>query len=143
MAIKGGRSIETHGLKINFGKHKGELFTRLPLTYIKWMINGNTPLADIAKAELKRRGSKLPEIELSRHAIDRASLYLLVKWSTDCNDNEGLATWLERVTLEALAQGVPIGNKIHYKGMKFVIKEGEEFPILVTVMRNKNVGHAT
>ena len=125
--------MNTHNIRTDFGRRKGELYTRLPLSYIKWLINDLDD--DIAKAELKRRGSKLPKLELSRHAIDRASLHVLTIWSIDSLQNEGLATWLERVTLEAIAQGAQIGDRIHYKGMKFCIAKGKEFPVLKTIMR--------
>ena len=65
-------AINTHGQRIEFGKHKGELFTRLPVSYLKWMINENAQQSDIAKAEFERRGDTMPEVELSGHAIDNA-----------------------------------------------------------------------
>ena len=129
--------MNTHGLTIDFGKHKGELFTRLPRSYIRWMINEVTPQADIARAEFERRGDTMPKVELSGHAIDNASLRVLSIWQTNPDKQEGFYSWLQRMTLEAIAQGVPIGDKIHYKGMKFCIAEGEEFPTLKTIMRIK------
>ena len=63
----------THGVVINYGKHKGEFFTRLPVSYIRWMINEKAPGWEIAKAEFERRGDTMPKVELTGHAIDNAS----------------------------------------------------------------------
>ena len=128
--------MNTHGVIIDFGKHKGELFTRLPVSYLKWMINTGTNQSDIAKAEFERRGDTMPEVELSGHAIDNASLRVRKIWHETRGESEGLYTWLQRMTLEALAKGEKLeSGKIKYQGMKLVIAEGEEFPILKTIMR--------
>jgi len=128
--------VSTHGVTIDFGKHKGELFTRLPVSYLKWMINTGTNQSDIAKAEFERRGDTMPEVELSGHAIDNASLRVRKIWHETRGESEGLYTWLQRMTLEALAKGEKLDSgKIKYQGMKLVIAEGEEFPILKTIMR--------
>jgi len=116
--------------------HKGELFTRLPVSYLKWMINNKAPQHDVARAEFERRGDTLPKIELSGHAIDNASLRVLKIWHETRGNNEGLYSWLQRVTLEAIENGVRLDSgKIKYLGMKFVVVEGAEFPVLKTVMR--------
>lgn len=130
--------MNTHGLRIEFGKHKGELFTRIPVSYLRWMINDKTPQSEIARAEFERRGDTMPKVELSGHAIDNASLRVRKIWHETRLENEGLYSWLQRMTLEAIKQGATIGDRIHYKGMKFCIADGEEFPVLKTIMRNKS-----
>ena len=130
-------NINPHGKKILFGKHEGELFTRLPVGYLRWMINRNTGQSDIAKAEFERRGDTMPKVELSRHAIDNASLRVWKIFWIQKRKDEGLCSWLERMTLEAIADSEPVDGKIIFNGMKFVIAEGEEFPTLKTIMRAK------
>lgn len=183
--------INTHGIKIDFGKHsnKGDnsLVTRLPLSYIKWMINSienrmfidkkaidkliqldfpNRPIesipdnikkdwikthqelvkphiykwSDIAKAELERRGDTLPKVEISGHAIDKASLRVIHKWKTyneiqviNKNSKIGFYTWLMIMTLKAQTKEIKNG-KYHYMGMKFVIEQGNKYPILKSIM---------
>ena len=45
-------------------------------------IRMNQEIKDIAKSEIKRRGTILVyEIEISPHAIDRASIYWMKAWS--------------------------------------------------------------
>jgi len=128
--------INTHDIQINFGKHKGELFTRLPISYIRWMVNAGAQMADVAKAEFERRGDTMPKVELSGHAIDSASLRVRKIWHETRGADEGLYSWLQRITLEALAQGEKLeSGKIKYMGMKLVITKGEEFPTLVTIMK--------
>jgi hypothetical protein len=139
--------VNTHGLRIDFGKHKGELFTRLPVSYLRWMINEGTKQCEIAKAEFERRGDTMPKVELSGHAIDNASLRVRKIWHETRTENEGIYSWLERMVLEAIKCGDVVDHgakageltaqKIIYNGMKFVIAEGEEFPALKTIMRIK------
>ena len=31
--------IDTHNVIVEFGKHKGERWTRIPLSYLKWILN--------------------------------------------------------------------------------------------------------
>lgn len=128
--------MNTHGMTIEFGKHKGELFTRLPVSYLRWMINEKSRQWEVAKAEFERRGDTMPKVELSGHAIDNASLRVRKTWHETRDDDEGLYSWLQRITLEALEHGERLkSGKIRYLGMKLVIAEGEEFPTLKTIMR--------
>jgi hypothetical protein len=102
------------------------------------MINEKCPNWEIAKAEFERRGDTMPKVELSGHAINNASLRVLSIWQKWSKDGEGIYSWLQRMTLEALEHGEPLDDSTYrYKGMKFCIAEGEEFPTLKTVMRNK------
>lgn len=133
--------MNTHGLKIDFGKHKGQLWTRVPVGYLRWLVNVKDPLTpeaiEIANAELDRRGSKIPTIEISGHAIDRASLRCRKIWHEDRTKDEGLHSWLVRVSKEALERGERAEEKIKHKGMKFVFEHGEYYPSLKTIMRDK------
>lgn len=135
------KTIETntHGVVIPFGKHKGELLTRVPVSYIRWMAN-EIGMSDewkaLAKAEHDRRATPYPTLELSGHAIDNASLRVRRIWhETALDKEEGLYSWLMRVTNEAIKNGERLeSGKIKYLGMKFVIAEGEEYPTLKTIM---------
>lgn len=132
-----GKPLNTHGVTISYGKHNGELITRLPVSYIRWMINSNAPMAEYARAELERRGDTMPTIELSGHAIDNASIRVRKIWhETKLSGDEGIYSWLMRVTTEAISRGEKLeSGKIRYLGMKFVVEQGEEFPVLKTIMR--------
>jgi len=130
--------INTHHVKINYGKHAGELFTRLPLSYLRWMVNNGAPMNEYAKAELIRRGcEKLPDVEVTRHAIDRASIRAIRIWHRTMMEDEGLATWLARMTSEALKNRDKVGpDKYRWQGMCLVIEKGEHYPILKTITVN-------
>ena len=53
----------------------------------------------MAEAELERRGDTMPaEIEISNHAIDKASLRVRKAWHTDRQQDEGLYSWLVRIS---------------------------------------------
>ena len=126
--------MNTHGLIIDFGKHSGTLYTRVPVGYLKWMVQSNHPKADIARAELERRGTVTPEIDISGHAIDSASNRLLGVWTGTKTEGEGLNAWLCRLALEAFKSG-PLDDEgcIRYKGIKWVFDPGE-WPVLKTVI---------
>jgi hypothetical protein len=140
--------MNTHNLRIDFGKHKGELWTRVPVSYLKWLSNQPERNAadishDLARAELKRRGTVTPTLEVSGHAIDRASLSCRAIWhQTAQSKDEGLHAWLCRVAAECLAtQPAERANgaasaKIPYLGMLFSFEFGECWPTLKTVMRD-------
>ena len=129
---------DLHNLVVDFGKHKGELWTRVPLSYLRWLINEKTKWSDIAFAELKRRGStKLPELELSGHAIDRASQRLMKFWR---GQEQGLYSWLHDIAVEAFENGEVIdetdkNKKVEYKEIKFKFAKGEIYPTLLTVFK--------
>lgn len=127
--------INTHNLICDFGRHKGEPYTRLPINYLHWMVNGNHSRADIAKAELDRRGTPMPEIDLSGHAIDRASLVCRKTWHETKGADEGIYSWLARVCKEAL-ELKQIDNKGRYTWgkLRLAIDIEGKWPVLKTVI---------
>lgn len=136
-------TIDTHNLIVDFGKHRGKRWTRVPVSYLKWLINEGTQYSKIAQAELDRRGTTIDiEVEISGHAIDRASLNCRRNWhNTKKNKDEGLHSWLHRMSVEALAsvEGIKFDDreKIEYKKIQFAFKFGEIYPTLLTVIPTK------
>lgn len=141
----GGAAVDTHGLIVDFGKHNGERWTRIPISYLKWILN-EMPESDqrhqIAKSELERRGDTMPaEVEISNHAIDKASLRVRRMWHEDRGEDEGLYSWLVRISTEALAVKNKQGEqneRVNYKGCKLIFTYGNYFPTLKTVMNDKS-----
>lgn len=132
-------AINTHNLVVGFGKHKGELWTRLPVSYLRWLVNQQPPefgtdSRPIARAELERRGSVLPTIEVSGHAIDRASLNCRAIWHGTREKDEGLHAWLCRLGAEALKVGAEENGKHRYAGLFFAFEQDGIWPVLKTVM---------
>jgi hypothetical protein len=134
-------TVNTHNLIVDFGKHKGERWTRLPISYLKWLINDGTQYANIARSELERRGhTELGDMEISGHAIDRASLFCWKVWKETKNKDEGLHAWLYRIALEALERGEVTGEEKEgrvYMGLRFVYEFGDIYPTLKTVINKK------
>lgn len=133
-------AINTHGMVCDFGRHKGTPYTQLPVSYLKWMVNADHSRADVAAAELKRRGTVTPDLEISGHAVDRASLNCRKVWHGDRGQDEGLHAWLVRVSGEALKQPKDAKGRHRHKGMKFVFEADGVWPVLKTVMRDKAHG---
>lgn len=95
-------ALDTHDLTIDVGKHAGERFTRLPVSYLRWMVSVRHAMAHIAQAELDRRGTVTPDLDVSGHAVDRASQCALPCWQSTREGDEGLHAWLCRIAAEAL-----------------------------------------
>lgn len=135
----------THNLTIEFGKHKGERWTRLPISYLKWMLNEmpkDSEAWSLADSELERRGDTMPkDVEISNHAIDKASLRVRKAWHNDRGQDEGLYSWLVRISTEALSEknGLNEQNeRINWKGCKLVFTYGNYYPTLKTVLNDKS-----
>lgn len=123
---------DTHNKFIEFGKHKGERWTRVPVSYLRWIANESQGMnREMAESELERRGTTIPtEVELSGHAIDRASQM------TDEWIKKGVHSWLTIIAGEAMKEVID-SEVVYYKGFKFVFKIGNHFPILKTIMKKE------
>jgi hypothetical protein len=99
------------------------------------MVGTNHTKAAIAEAELKRRGTVTPDLDISGHAIDRASFRVLDKWKRERRDDEGLYSWLVRISQEALKNGIRAHEKIIYSGLKLVFQMDGRWPVLKTIMK--------
>ena len=128
--------INTHNWLMPTGKHKGELITRVPVGYLRWMVRVDHTHAEYAQAELDRRGTHNPTCEISGHAINRASLsdYIMDHWRGSRLEDEGLHTWLCRVVETALSVNKRDGDKYLVAGLKVVIERDGEWPVMKTIM---------
>ena len=137
------KPTNTHNQTIWFGKYEGERWTRLPIGYIRWLINKPTrdPKAyAMAKSEMARRGDTMPSVvEISNHAIDKASIRLLPYWQDGRKEDEGLYSWLARICTEALSRhNSEKPERIHCKGYTLVFAYGDYYPTLKTVLKPNN-----
>lgn len=132
--------MNTHNLICDFGKHRGIPYTRVPASYLKWMVSAAHPLSDIAQAELTRRGTTTPDMDISGHAIDRASISCRKIWHQTRREEEGLHSWLARVAREAMDAGqVNAKGRHEYIGMQFAFEMDGAWPVLKTVMRARDL----
>jgi hypothetical protein len=123
------------------GQHKGKRITRVPVSYLRWMVGANHTDAAEALKELQRRGTVFPKVEVTHHAIDRASLRCRDLWLATRRRNEGISAWLHRAALGALKNYNPTGQdwRVYYAGMKFQFKRAScdsAWPVLLTVNRH-------
>jgi hypothetical protein len=133
-------AINTHHLKLDFGKHKDQLYTRVPVNYLLWMVNIRHSKADIAQAELDRRGTVLPQIDISGHAVDRASISCRKIWHETKREDEGLHAWLCRLSIEAIkANDCDEAGRYRYAGMKFAVEIKGVWPVLLTCMPDQSI----
>ena len=138
----------THHLKIDFGQHVGTPWTQVPVGYLRWIANEKTmnkERVELAISELNRRGSTLPEIKVTHHAIDRASLRVFSRWANRSNRAEGFYSWLHRVAADAatLRDTKKDDQRITKDGIKFVFTFGRQYPILKTVLGGHSTGATT
>jgi hypothetical protein len=133
------QDVNLHEYVLDFGRHNGERLVHVPVNYLRWAANQDFPFAHIAEAELKRRGTHVPVIDLSGHAIDRASLQCRRMWHEERDRDEGIHRWLCRRALDAIRHGKQMDatdsmEKYEHKGIRFVFEVGRIGRTLKTVM---------
>jgi hypothetical protein len=119
------------------GRFCGETIARVPLSHLKWMVTSGNSNAGRALAEMKERGTITPDLDVTGHALDRASQSCLKAWRHDRQGQEGLHSWLARVAMEALKKRAPTGapERRTHKGIRFVFKFEFGWPVLQTVVK--------
>lgn len=140
-----GTEQELHDFVMPFGKHRGERLVHVPVSYLRWMVGSSIKHADLAERELIRRGTTVPTLEVSGHAIDRASILCRYFWHQErtkkgADHQEGIHAWLVRKAAEAWAlrpatapEGEGQGQKIVHDGIKFTFAFDGKWPVLLTV----------
>lgn len=86
--------IDTRDVVLRFGKHRDVRIQRVPVNYLKFMVRNTTQQWREAEAEMERRGTVTPQIEISGHAIDTASLRIRWAWHEHSDASQGLHSWL-------------------------------------------------
>ena len=135
------------------GPHHGSELSQVPLTYLRWAFNHNLtdifvvasdssllPMWAAAQAELNRRGARSFAVEITPHVIDRFTIRFLGAYIKNRQKDEGLFSFLQRVTVDLVNRG-----QTEAFGIKFVIDtKTARVPVLVTVSkkREKNVQHS-
>lgn len=122
------------------GRHKDKRITRVPISYLKWMVQEKHTYAKEAQAELDRRGTTTPELDISGHAIDRASLRLRKIWHLDAAPGEGLWSWMARRGFQAFQElkarhkdGFIGQQKIDYQAVTWIFELDGEWPVIKSV----------
>lgn len=128
---------DLHHFTLKDGNFRGRRITSVPLSHLKWMVSNGHEHAEHALAEMQRRGTPTPELDVTGHAIDRVSLQCLKIWRQDRQKDEGLHTWLARVATEALQLKAPAAapERRKHKGLKFIFKFEGGWPVLLTVAK--------
>ena len=119
----------------DFGRHKDQPYTKIPASYLLWMVRAAHRCANIAEAELERRGTVIPEMDITGHAVNRASQHLLDRWQRDTAlSHEGLWNWLHSKANTALERRVTDAQgRYIYDGITFVFDFDGGWPVLKTV----------
>lgn len=117
------------------GKCKGAPITHVPVSYLRWMVGSYHCDAKQAAQELHRRGTVIPEIEISYHAIDRFSQRFLQRWFDHRKSGEGIYAYIHRIAKFAWGRikDYPDKDKIKIKGMTFIFERETKWPILKTI----------
>lgn len=128
-------SHKTKGVRLPFGIHRGELLTRTPSSYLRTLAGQRTDeWRELAALELKRRGTDLSQVEITGHAVDRASVRCLKFYLMTRRKREGIYSWLARVAADALTHGTKTPNgKTKFLGMVFMFQDGYAAPVLTTI----------
>lgn len=133
--------IDTSLYRMKSGRHHGQPIRRVPVDYLQSLVLRGHAEAEIAAAELKRRGSVTPHLTITGHALDRASQTCLRIWKRTRQESEGLHTWLVRLCEEALKKrkrNALRGERITHQGLRLVFDFEGTWPVLMTVMRDEH-----
>lgn len=99
------------------------------------MVNIRHTHGEKAREELERRGTVFPEIDISGHATNRASLCCKGVWQKNRKKGEGLHAWLVRASLEAVKlNDLDKKGRYLYLKLRFVIELDGTWPVLLTVI---------
>lgn len=123
------------------GKYEGTPISGVPPGYLRRLVNARGKLAAIAKAELARRGMETYSLEITAHAVDRASLRFGAQWAQHSTAGEGLHAWLGRMAEEALDK-IPADKRagnatVNHWGMIFAFDLRFTIPVLTSVWLSK------
>ncbi len=136
-------AINTHHLVIPCGKHAGQPYTRLPVSYLRWMVSASHEFAPIAQAELDRRGTVNPSLDVSGHAIDRLSMSPgLELWKTTRKPDEGISAWLNRIAAESLHVEPLSPGRYSWGPLVLCFDLDLAWPVLKTVIYNPRAAGA-
>lgn len=102
-------------------------------------------MAQAARAEMRRRGMTVYGLEVTAHAVDRASLRLPKHFLDTRKREEGLHAWLGRMAEEALSTATrPCGKvniRVQHHGIIWVFDLRFEIPVLMSVwLPNETIG---
>ena len=133
---------QLHAFKMPNGKHRGERLVRVPVSYLRWMCTSGHELAHYAKAEMMRRGTSIPNFDVSGHALDRLSQHSLNTWVVSRMKDEGIHSWLVRICNDALAEADPdlvaqSEFQLERHGLFLCFGKEGEWPVLKTIKRMK------
>lgn len=134
---------------VHFGPYKGTLWNRVPIHYLKEIVDTQPEDTTIwwqAKKQLEKRAvSKEKQMDISRHAINRMSTrfldeYISKRKELPRGDHEGIVGYTNRLAWDAIKDGTILPNTedgimIEYqnKKWKFVrLANGE--PRLITIV---------
>ena len=135
------KRLATRDVILEFGKHKDVRIQRVPVSYLFFMVRNQTRQWLYAEAELDRRGTVIPQIEVSSHAIDRASLRIRKIRHEHRGKDEGLHAWLARASWDAWNLRQSEGSyEVLHLGVKWCFKLEGVWPVLLTVMPSRRSG---
>lgn len=124
------------------GKYAGTPISGVPPGYLRRLSATKGKLGAMAKLELIRRGIEAYSIEVTAHAVDRASLRLGAQWAQHSEAGEGIHAWLGRMAEEALDKLDPlkrVGNMtVSHWGIVFAFDFKFATPVLMSVWLSKD-----
>lgn len=75
-------------------------------------------------------------IEVTGHAVDRASLRALRIWQENARRGEGLYAWLQRQAKLAFAETPDAQGYRYHLGLRWAFEDGGNWPVLKTLVRD-------
>lgn len=118
------------------GRYRGIALEKLPPGYLRRIGNSRHPQSAVCRDEMRRRGMPVYGVEVTAHAVDRASLRLPAIFLKHRTSGEGLSSWLGRIAEEALKTVKPDGKyyiRVPYIEVIWAFDLRFEVPVLMSV----------
>lgn len=131
---------------LKVGKYSGVPIDQVPMSYLRWMITQDFDKELVAWAK-KKVGDSVKtsgaQVDVTRHAYDKYSLYFIDKWIHRRDSTLGFGSFLANEAHFALKLGKDTSrpkrfakdtHEVYYNGVKWVFSDiTAEIPVLITV----------
>ena len=128
--------LDTRFIICTHPRVNGQSYTSIRITHLKIITKSNHCSAQFAEAELLRRGHTDLPIDVSMHAIDGASNRYWKVWIQNRRAEQGLASWLKEISIQAYIKGVPVNDNSlvrEYQGITFSFQVTPKKLKLITI----------
>lgn len=122
--------------RMTAGQYAGTLITQVPEGYLRTVVRRGLSEQQHAVLELERRGCFESRVDVTAHAVNRASQRLLKVWRKTRNGDEGIYAWLARMSERAILHHGKADGRLSLDGVVYDFISTCGVPTLRSVWRD-------